>query len=71
MGNLARSIEANWDPMGSKLSCDGTPLDDEDAGKSPLSNYQVLFFSTSLHFQVSTVQVTGQLLGPISAKRKN
>lgn len=34
MGNLARSIEANWDPLGSKLSCDGTPLDDEDAGST-------------------------------------
>ncbi|XP_057373324.1 uncharacterized protein LOC130694273 isoform X2 [Daphnia carinata] len=29
---VRRSVEASWDSLGSKLSCDGTPLDDEDAG---------------------------------------
>ncbi|KAI9556589.1 hypothetical protein GHT06_016379 [Daphnia sinensis] len=29
---VRRSVEASWDSLGSKLSVDGTPLDDEDAG---------------------------------------
>lgn len=32
LNQLIRSVEASWDSLGSKLSCDGTPLDDEDAG---------------------------------------
>lgn len=32
LNNLIRSVEASWDSLGSKLSVDGTPLDDEDAG---------------------------------------
>ncbi|XP_046634957.1 uncharacterized protein LOC124314010 isoform X4 [Daphnia pulicaria] len=32
LNHLIRSVEASWDSLGSKLSVDGTPLDDEDAG---------------------------------------
>ena len=31
IANLAKSMEANWDSV---ANCDGTPLDDEDAGNS-------------------------------------
>lgn len=32
MENLAKSVDTSWELFPSKLSIDGTPLEDEDAG---------------------------------------
>ena len=63
----------SWDSLGTKLSCDGTPLDDEDAGnlKSPTFLIFVTFLIGYFASQVFTMPVTGQPPGPTLAKRKN
>ncbi|EFX63323.1 hypothetical protein DAPPUDRAFT_268670 [Daphnia pulex] len=55
LNHLIRSVEASWDSLGSKLSVNGTPLDDEDA----------VYISVEKAF---TMQVTGSVPGPTLAE---
>ena len=78
-------MEACWDSLGSKLSCDGTPLDDEDAGNlTTVDINRKLIFSTFFLFlslflslgidtahKVFTTLVIEQALGHTSARRRN